>query len=167
MCRQCRQSTTRSRPTGPATAAATRRTWTPYGSWSMERSQQTISSALLTGHCGLNAHLKRIGVWDTSTCACETTSSRPSPCPQRSVTNHGRRVWTWLVIAGGSLPGGGICGITRTENCAGTVVERRERCWMSPHCPHKGRLLCRPPSVSARGLLDRLDRLDRRRRTLP
>ena len=36
----------------------------------LERTQQTTISRLRTGHCGLRAHLKRIGVSDTSLCEC-------------------------------------------------------------------------------------------------
>ena len=36
--------------------------------WRLERAQQTTIFRLRTGHCGLSAHLKRIGISDTSLC---------------------------------------------------------------------------------------------------
>ena len=38
--------------------------------WRLERAQQNTIFRLRTGHCGLSAHLKRIGISDTSLCEC-------------------------------------------------------------------------------------------------
>ena len=38
--------------------------------WRLERAQQTTIFRLRTGHCGLRAHLKRIGISDTPLCEC-------------------------------------------------------------------------------------------------
>ena len=43
----------------------------------LERAQQTTIFRLRTGHCGLSAHLKRIGFSDTSLCECRQTDQTP------------------------------------------------------------------------------------------
>ena len=100
-----RCSTASSRPTGSSTITATMQAHLdPIRK--LERAQQTTVFCLRTGHCGLKAHLKMIGVSDTSLYECghadqtppikpQTTSSMPAPCTQRGVIKHGRTVWTW------------------------------------------------------------------------
>ena len=54
--------------------------------WRLERAQQTTIFRLRTGHCGLSAHLKRIGISDTSLCECGQTDQTPDhvlqSCPK-------------------------------------------------------------------------------------
>ena len=45
--------------------------------WRLERAKQTTISNLRTGHCGLNPHLKRIGILDTSLCECTQADQTP------------------------------------------------------------------------------------------
>ena len=45
--------------------------------WRLERAQQTAIFHLRTGHCGLRAPLKRIGIWDTSLCECGQADQTP------------------------------------------------------------------------------------------
>ena len=62
--------------------------------WRLERAQQTTIFRLRTGHCGLSAHLKRIGISDTSLCECgqadqtkaQTTSFSPAQNMPRDVS---------------------------------------------------------------------------------
>ena len=53
---------------------------------SRERAQQTTIFRLRTGHCGLSAHLKRIGISDTSLCECGQADQTPDhvlqSCPK-------------------------------------------------------------------------------------
>lgn len=44
----------------------------------LERRHQTTIFRLRTGHCGLRAHLKRIGVANTALCQCEQADQTPS-----------------------------------------------------------------------------------------
>ena len=44
--------------------------------WRLERAQQTTIFHLHTGHCGLSAHLKKIGISDTSLCECRQATER-------------------------------------------------------------------------------------------
>ena len=61
----------------------------------LERAQQTTIFRLPTGHCGLRAHLKRIGVSDTSLCECgqadQTSDHVLQSCPKYAE----RRQLTW------------------------------------------------------------------------
>ena len=43
----------------------------------LDRKQQTAIFRLRTGHCGLRAHLKRIGQADTATCHCGNDDQTP------------------------------------------------------------------------------------------
>ena len=56
--------------------------------WRLERAQQTTIFCLRTGHCGLSAHLKRIGISDTSLCECGQAGRTPDhvlqSCPKYS-----------------------------------------------------------------------------------
>ena len=45
--------------------------------WRLEQAQQTTIFHLRTGHCGLSAHLKRIGISDTSLCECVQGDQTP------------------------------------------------------------------------------------------
>ena len=61
--------------------------------WRLEWAQQTTIFCLRTGHCGLSAHLKRIGTSDTSLCVCadeltkpQTTSFSPAQYIPRDVS---------------------------------------------------------------------------------
>ena len=53
--------------------------------WRLEWAQQTTIFRLRTGHCGLSAHLKRIGISDTSLCECgqadQTSDHVLQSCP--------------------------------------------------------------------------------------
>ena len=65
--------------------------------WRLERAQQTTIFRLRTEHCGLSAHLKRIGISDTSLCECGQADQTPDhallscPCPKYAE----RRQLTW------------------------------------------------------------------------
>ena len=54
--------------------------------WRLERAQQTTIFLLRTGHSGLSAHLKRIGISDTSLCECRQADQTPDrvlqSCPK-------------------------------------------------------------------------------------
>ena len=54
--------------------------------WRQERAQQTTIFCLRTGHCGLSAHLKRIGISETSLCECGQADQIPDhvlqSCPK-------------------------------------------------------------------------------------
>ena len=45
---------------------------------SLERKDQTLIFRMRTGHCGLRAHLKRIGVTATATCQCGQADQTPA-----------------------------------------------------------------------------------------
>ena len=45
--------------------------------WRLEQAQQTTIIYLHTGHCGLSACLKRIGISDTSMCECGQADQTP------------------------------------------------------------------------------------------
>ena len=63
--------------------------------WRLERAQQTTIFRLRTGHCGLSAHLKRIGMSDTSLCESGQADQTPEhilqSCPKYAV----KRQLTW------------------------------------------------------------------------
>ena len=54
--------------------------------WRLEWAQQTAIFLLRTGHCGLSAYLKSIGISDTFLCACGQADQTPDhvlqPCPK-------------------------------------------------------------------------------------
>ena len=54
--------------------------------WRLERAQETTIFCVRTGHCGLSAHLKRIGISDTSLCECGQADQTPNhvlqSCPK-------------------------------------------------------------------------------------
>ena len=58
--------------------------------WRLEWAQQTTIFSLCSGHCGLGAHLKRIGISDTSLCECGQADQTPDCVPQ-SCPNHVER----------------------------------------------------------------------------
>ena len=45
--------------------------------WRLEQAQHSTMFRLRTGHCGLSAHLKRIGISDTSLCECGQADQTP------------------------------------------------------------------------------------------
>ena len=49
--------------------------------WRLEWAQQTTIFHMRTGHCGLSAHLKRIGISDTSMCECGQADQTPDHVP--------------------------------------------------------------------------------------
>ena len=63
--------------------------------WRLEQAQQTNIFRLRTWHCGLSAHLKRIGILDTSLCECGQADQTPDhvllSCPKYAE----RRQITW------------------------------------------------------------------------
>ena len=61
----------------------------------IDRWQQTIIFRLRTGHCGLNAHLKRIGISDTSLCACGQADQTPDHVLQKCPRFTQRRQQVW------------------------------------------------------------------------
>ena len=61
----------------------------------LERRQQTLIFRLRTGHCGLRAHLKRIGVTDTSQCQCGLSDQTPSHILQDCPLFAEMRQQTW------------------------------------------------------------------------
>ena len=63
--------------------------------WRLERAQQTTIFRLRTGHCGLSAHLKRIGISDTSLCECEQADQTPDHVLQSCPKYAERRQLTW------------------------------------------------------------------------
>ena len=63
--------------------------------WRLERAQQTTIFRLRTGHCGLSAHLKRIGISDTSPCECGQTDQTPDHVLQSCLKYAERRQLTW------------------------------------------------------------------------
>ena len=67
--------------------------------WRLERAQQTTIFRLCTGHCGLSAHLKRIGISDTSLCQCGQADQTPDHLFQSYPKYAKRRQLTWPQIA--------------------------------------------------------------------
>ena len=63
--------------------------------WRLERAQQTSIFRLRTGHCGLRAHLKRIGISDTSLCECGQADQTPDHVLQSCPKYAERRQLTW------------------------------------------------------------------------
>ena len=63
--------------------------------WRLERAQQTTIFRLRTGHCGLSAHLKRIGISDTSLCECGQADQTPDHVLQSCPKYAERRQLTW------------------------------------------------------------------------
>ena len=63
--------------------------------WRLERAQQTTIFRLRTGHCGLSAHLKRIGISDTSLCECGQANQTPDHVLQSCPKYAERRQLTW------------------------------------------------------------------------
>ena len=62
----------------------------------LERAQQTTIFRLRTGHCGLSAHLKRIGISDTSLCECRQADQTPDHVLYSCSKYTERRQITWL-----------------------------------------------------------------------
>ena len=54
--------------------------------WRLERGQEITIFRLRTGHCGLSAHLEKIGISDTSLCECGQADQTPDhvlkSCPK-------------------------------------------------------------------------------------
>ena len=63
--------------------------------WRLEWAQQTTIFRLRTGHCGLSAHLKRIGISDTSVCECGQADQTPDHILQSCPKYAERRQLTW------------------------------------------------------------------------
>ena len=63
--------------------------------WRLERAQQTTIFHLRTRHCGLSAHLKRIGISDTSLCECGQADQTPDHILQSCAKYAERRQLTW------------------------------------------------------------------------
>ena len=63
--------------------------------WRLERAQQTTIFRLRTGHCGLSAHLKRIGISDISRCECRQADQAPDHILQSCPKYAERRQLTW------------------------------------------------------------------------
>ena len=63
--------------------------------WRLERAQQTTIFRLRTRHCGLSAHLKRIGISDTSLCECGQGEQTPDHVLQFCPKYAERRQLTW------------------------------------------------------------------------
>ena len=64
--------------------------------WRLERAQQTTIFRLRTGHYSLSAHLKRIGISDTSLCECGQADQTPDHVLQSCPKYAERRQLTWL-----------------------------------------------------------------------
>ena len=64
--------------------------------WRLEQAKQNTVFRLLTGHCGLSAHLKRIGISDTSLCEYGQADQTPGHVPQSSPKFAQRRQLTWF-----------------------------------------------------------------------
>ena len=79
--------------TGRSTTVDIRHTLTQFGDWS--RPSRPLSSHLRTGHCGLSAHLKRIGISDTSLCECGQADQTPDHVLQSCLKYAERRQLTW------------------------------------------------------------------------
>ena len=67
----------------------------PDPTWRLERAQQTTIFRLCTGHCGLSAHLKRIGISDTTLCVCEQADQTSDHVLQFCPKYAERRQLTW------------------------------------------------------------------------
>ena len=63
--------------------------------WRLERAQQTTTFHLRAGHCGLSAHLRRIGLSDTSLCECGQADQTPDHVLQSCPKQAERRQLTW------------------------------------------------------------------------
>ena len=63
--------------------------------WRLERAHQTTIFRLRTGHCGLSAHLKRIGISDTSLCECGQADQTPDHVLQSCPKYAERCQLTW------------------------------------------------------------------------
>ena len=63
--------------------------------WILERAQQTTIFRLRTGHCGLSARLKRIGISDTSLCECRQADQTPDHILQSCPKCAERHQLTW------------------------------------------------------------------------
>ena len=63
--------------------------------WRLEQAQQTTIFRLRTGHCGLSAHLKRIGISNTSLCECGQADQTPDHVLQSCPKYAKRRQLTW------------------------------------------------------------------------
>jgi len=61
----------------------------------LDRDQQTLIFRLRTGHCRLRAHLKRIGVSDTSLCICEQADETVSHMLQDCCLHEEKRREWW------------------------------------------------------------------------
>ncbi len=61
----------------------------------LERKHQTIIFRLRTGHCCLRAHLKRIGISNTSMCECGTSEETPDHILQACPRFSEERRETW------------------------------------------------------------------------
>ena len=65
--------------------------------WRPEWAQQTTIFRLRTGHCGLSAHVKRIGISDTSLCECGQADQTPDyvlqSCPKYAETSVNMAAW--------------------------------------------------------------------------
>ena len=63
--------------------------------WRLERARQTTVFRLRKGHCGMSAHLKRIGISDTALCECGQADQTPDPVLQSGEKYAERRQLTW------------------------------------------------------------------------
>ena len=63
--------------------------------WRLQRAQQTTIFRMRTGYCGLSAHLKRIGISDTSLCECGQADQTPDHVLQSCPRYVERRQLTW------------------------------------------------------------------------
>ena len=68
--------------------------WSSFD-FTLERAQQTTIFRLRTGHCGLSAHLKTIGISDTSLCECGQADQTPDHVLQSCPNYAERRQLTW------------------------------------------------------------------------
>ena len=105
--------------------------------WRLERAQQTTIFRLRTGHCGLRAHLKIIGISDTSFCKCgqadQTTDHVLQSCPKYAE----RRQLIWpkgadleiqaVLLSRRPLPDDWFCGINWTDDLTCMAVDRWRR----------------------------------------
>ena len=63
--------------------------------WRLERALQTTIFRLRTGHCGLSAHLKKIGISDNSLCECGQADQTPDHVLQSCPKYAEKRQLTW------------------------------------------------------------------------
>ena len=61
----------------------------------LEQAQQTTIFRLHTGHCGLRAHMRTIGISDTSLCKCGQADQTPDHILQSCPKYAERRQLTW------------------------------------------------------------------------